>query len=103
MLDKCQLCPSTAVDSHHVFFQRRRGKNSTKKIRDYVDAEYNQELFCRPCHITNDNYENREYYFEVQLARYGDALIQWFNRCPEKLKTDPRWTELNEMIKRSEK
>ena len=69
-------CDAPAAELHHGCV------GDKKRIKDVLFTKHNLILLCHECNTSRmyDNAEGRQYWWEINLARYGDEQIEWLWR-----------------------
>jgi len=77
LCEHCKQLPGT--QRHHVFFRR------SKNHHEY-DHKFNLMLVAAKCHMEGkvDAREVREWFWKVQVERYGQEFIDWYESVPTK-------------------
>ncbi len=80
-------CYNLATESHHVFYNRRRGKRHPVPE---LDVDENLQLVCEEDHhVTGraSSWDNKICFWRVQCQRYGtEHMINWHQSLPLKVK-----------------
>ena len=77
-------CGRQGTQRHHVFFGKQKGHPE-------YDHEYNLCLVCSVCHIDRpvvNGRKFREWFWKVQVERYGQDFIDWYESVPTKTRKE---------------
>ena len=67
-------CNRPATDLHHGVISDR------KRLKDILFTKFNLIMLCNQCNVSRmyDNVDGRQYWFDVQCARYGEFdMLSW--------------------------
>ena len=69
-------CNNPASDFHHCCI------GDKKRLKDVLMSKHNAALLCNTCNVSRmyDNESGRQYWWEINLARYGESQIEWLWR-----------------------